>query len=75
MFMEVWTYFPAVAVLEYYQKVSAIFKERRGGRRKQILDNLKKRRDAGTWNRKHYITLCEELNVDERNDLSPDKTT
>jgi len=50
MFMDAWKYFPAVAVLEYYQKVSAIFKEGRGGRRKEILDDLKKRR--GCWNLK-----------------------
>jgi hypothetical protein len=75
MFMDAWKYFPAVAVFEYYQKVGAIFKGRRGERRKQILDNLKERRRYWNLKEESLDHTCEELNVDEHYDLSQDNNT
>jgi len=36
--------------------------ERRGKRRKQLLDDIK---DTGNWKRKHYVALCGELGLEE----------
>jgi len=37
---------------------------------KQLLITLRKRKDTGNWKRKHYITLCGELALEEAMDLS-----
>jgi hypothetical protein len=44
-------------------------RRRRGRRRKQLLNDLRKREDTGNWRKKHYIALCGELALDEDTDL------
>jgi hypothetical protein len=44
--------------------------ERQGRRRKQPLDDLKKRADTGNCKRKHWIALCGEFTFEEATDLS-----
>jgi hypothetical protein len=45
---------------------------RRGRRGKQLLDTLRKWKDAGNWKRKHYIALCGELALEDAMDLWQD---
>ena len=42
---------------------------RQGRRCKKLLDDLKEREDTGNWKKKHSITLCEELALEEAMDL------
>ena len=46
---------------------------KRGRRRKQILDDVKKRKDTVKWKRKHQIALCGELALKEAVKLSEDR--
>jgi len=41
-----------------------------GRRYKQLLITWRKKKDTGNWKRKHYITLCSELTLEEAMDLS-----
>jgi len=43
---------------------------RRGRWCKQLLNDLRKWEDTGNWNRKHYITHCGELALEEAMDLT-----
>jgi len=43
---------------------------RRGKRRKQLLDDLRKRADIAIWKRKQWIALCWRLALEETMDLS-----
>jgi len=42
---------------------------RRGGKRKQLLDDLNEREDNGNWKRKHCVTICAGLAVEETMDM------
>ena len=44
-------------VIEEKIAVSVEVTGRRGERRKQLLDNLGNREDAGNWKREHYVAL------------------